>query len=69
MKRLKPGQLCTINRHIFQCKAAKQMRPCNECARTNKNSCIVCTLKIQSGIYKPGCVDIFGFDYYPKLIK
>lgn len=63
MKRLKPGQLCTINRHIFQCKKAKQMHPCDECERTNKNRCIICTLSTQS------CTIRFGLFYYPKLIK
>lgn len=69
MKRLKPGQLCTINCHVFQCKEAKRMLPCDECTRTNKNSCILCTLRTQPDIDKVGCVDIFGLDYYPKLIK
>ena len=63
MKRLKPGQLCTINHHVFQCKESADKHPCDKCAEENGIPCIACIQII------PSCIGRFGLDCYPKLIK
>lgn len=62
MKRLKPGQFCTINRHVFQCKEAGNKHVCIKCEEEN-GSCLSRRKII------PSCIGRFGAWCYPKLIK
>ena len=76
--RLKPGQLCTINKHVYQATKIKsenivrrifygnvcKISACSECEKVNKVHCI----SIVKGFPYP-CYKIFGHLMYPKLIK
>lgn len=66
--KLKPGQLCTINGHVYQAKKFK-LETCNksiclECEKTNKVYCIA----IVENFPYP-CYRTFDHLMYPKLIK
>jgi hypothetical protein len=56
MKRLKPGQLCTINGHVFQVKEGS----CDNCSLRNKDECSKGQID---------CVSIIGTCTNFKLIK
>lgn len=83
MKRLKPGQLCTIYgvqwnaqkknwenhiKHVYRCKKATAFTVCTECIKANKDK--GCVLQYYS-IYHSAriCVKFFGPQNYPVLVK
>ena len=65
MKRLKPGQLCTIEKHVYRCKKAHSaLFACVNCQKANDALCILG----KNGCHK-SCVKTFGMTNYPVLIK
>ena len=56
IKPLKPGQLCTINGHVYQVKEGS----CDNCSLLNKDEC--------SKGFVP-CIPLIGATNYLKLIK
>lgn len=68
-KQLKPGQLCTINGHVYRCKKMATEKvateeACEDCEKANHSDCIL----YDNGFCRP-CVAIFGLDNYPILVK
>ena len=63
-KRLKPGQLCTINKHVYRCKRTNGdvCDTCWECEKVNLNPCMLMG-------NRPTCAKIFGMTNYPVLVK
>ena len=64
IKKLKSGQLCTINKRVYRCTKAcliKSESTCGECLTVNPH-CLSQELK---GM----CTNLFGYDCYPKPIK
>lgn len=72
IKRLKPGQLCTINKRVYRCTKAvdekveldtdmQVVTTCGECLTVNPN-CL-------SQELKGACINLFGYDCYPRPIK
>ena len=66
MKQLKPGQLCTIEKHVYRCKCCKKeiADPCIVCEEANHNYCI-----LRKNGFDGVCMSIFGIENYPVLIK
>lgn len=69
--KLKPGQLCTINKHVYQATKIKSENndvcnrsACLECEKTNKVYCIAIV-----GKFSHPCYRTFDHLMYPKLIK
>lgn len=83
MKRLKPGQLCTIygvrwnpqkrtvekgTKNVYRCKKATAFTVCTECIKANKDEC--CVLHYNGVTHSARtCIGIFGLGNYPVLVK
>lgn len=61
-KQLKPGQLCTIERHVYRCKK-RTTDSCVDCEEANHSYCIL------TKIGAVACIEIFGNENYPVLVK
>lgn len=75
-KKLKPGQLCTINSNVLKCKQepidffqSLAAQTCKNCQVANNNDCVMSS--ILNDIYKGPftCQKLFGTFYYPILVK
>ena len=75
-KQLKPGQLCTINRHVLRCKQEPidffqsfAAQTCEKCRVANNDNCIISSIlnDICKGPFT--CQKLFGTFYYPILVK
>lgn len=64
-KILKPGQLCTINKHVYHCKKTNGdiCDTCWNCEKVNNSSCIL----MKNNYFT--CAKIFGMTNYPVLVK
>ena len=65
MKQLKPGQVCTINKHVYRCKKRK-IYACIDCEEANHNDCILAEAEND---FNRVCTKVFGNENYPVLIK
>ena len=68
MKQLKPGQVCMIHKHVYRCKKRITEYICQDCREANKTK--NCMFE-QKTMFTPQlmCLDIFGVDNYPVLVK
>ena len=72
-KRLKPGQICTIDKHVYRCKKATTEYICADCREANRGNCVFelnPTFERET-IWAPQlkCIGIFGVYNYPVLVK
>ena len=67
MKKLKPGQLYTVNKHVYRC-SKRTIDPCIVCkGQARKKGLLpVCT---SNKINSANCAFIFGWHSYPILVK
>ena len=59
-KKLKVGQLCTINGDVFQCRKSRNV--CKKCEEENGVFCIMKSIGVR-------CTNLFVDENYPKFIR
>lgn len=77
-KQLKPGQLCTINKHVLRCKQeliefksfqSFAAQTCEKCRVANNNDCVMSSILDDMPKGRFTCHELFGTFYYPTLVK
>ena len=73
-KQLKPGQICTIGKHVFRCKKGTTEYICGDCQKANKTGNCMFEPKPtfeQENMLSPQliCLSIFGIFNHPILVK